>query len=159
MLINRYWAFFISKYSKTISLYHTYIYIYVCIYTHTYTHIYICGYTHIHIYTFMYVFTKIHTPTHTHPRTHTHIYIWNFDIKRKKLIMLLYICFFVGELNRGWPECSIFNSYSTEMQGKCFSFSWIAPLYPWSVPWYIYIYIYIYMRVSCHPQTDWFIVS
>ena len=39
-----------------------------------------------------------------------------------------------GDISRRWPECSLFNSYYTEMWGGRYSIPWIAPLYPWSLP-------------------------
>ena len=42
----------------------------------------------------------------------------------------------VGDRSREWLEGSFFNSYYTERcKGGRYSFSWIAPLYPWYVPY------------------------
>ena len=35
-----------------------------------------------------------------------------------------------GDVSRGWPEGSFFNSYHTEVLGWRNSILWIAPLYP-----------------------------
>ena len=39
----------------------------------------------------------------------------------------------VGDVSRGWPEVSLFNCYNARRER--YSISWIAPLYPWSLPY------------------------
>ena len=42
----------------------------------------------------------------------------------------------VGDHSRGWPEGSLFRQLPTPgCSGGRYSFPWIAPLYPWSVPY------------------------
>ena len=42
----------------------------------------------------------------------------------------------VGDHSWGWPEGSLFNSLLHQgVGGGHYSFSWIALLYPWSIPY------------------------
>ena len=63
------------------------------------------------------------------------------DRKSKKSVQLaclnddIFICKSkVGNHSRGHPEDSLFNSYYYCREG-CYSFPWIAPLYPWYLPY------------------------
>ena len=41
-----------------------------------------------------------------------------------------------GDLSQGGPKGSLFNCYYIEVQGRALLlFTWIVPLYPWSVPY------------------------
>ena len=51
------------------------------------------------------------------------------------LYILNWIISKVGDHSQGWPETSLFHSYYTKMLGRALLLPWIAPLYPWSVPY------------------------
>ena len=94
---------------------------------------------------------NVHTHTYTHSHTYIHTHTHSLTLKDKRqmlrerererereksallaflayiyMCMCVCVCVCVGDLSRGWPEGSLFDSYS---------FPCIVPLYPWSVPY------------------------
>ena len=47
----------------------------------------------------------------------------------------IHIYIIVGDRSRGRPEGSFSIATTSRSRGRRYSFSWIAPLYPWSVPY------------------------
>ena len=51
--------------------------------------------------------------------------------------MSMYIRYLVGDRSRGRPESSFTIASTLRCRGGCYSFPWIAPLYPWYVPYIV----------------------
>ena len=60
--------------------------------------------------------------THTHTHTHTYIYIYIYKLK------LVFI-------DEGDPKAPFSLATTLSCREGCYSFPWIAPLYPWSIPY------------------------
>ena len=77
--------------------------------------------------------------------------IW-ITITRSSIIRIVV----VGDLSRGWPEGSFSIATTLRCWGGRYFYSWIAPLYPWYVP-YIAESRNRFSLVLC--QTEWSLVS
>ena len=72
-------------------------------------------YTHTHTYIYIYI--------HTH--THTQKYILTYKVKKVKLVTIV-----EGDL-----KALLSMATTPRCRRGCYSFLWIAPFYPWSIPY------------------------
>ena len=51
------------------------------------------------------------------------------------IYMRVSVCIHIVDYSRGWPGGSLFNSYYPRCRVGCYSIPWIAPFYPWFLPY------------------------